>query len=612
MATARPNRLDRPVDPARDHVLGNPAAEITLVEYGSYSCPYCHAAHEVIADLRDRFGDRMRYVFRHRPLTGIEDAQTSAELAECAAETTDAFWAVHDALMKRGPTFAPDDLEAIAAEFGVPPRGEAHAPAYRAAAKRVRSDAESARRSGALTTPTFFINGRRYEGAWDESALSEAMLGSLGHRLHAATLDFVRWGPSAGLLLLIMSIAALALTNSPLGPRFEALWHAPLALRFGDGAFSLPLLEWINHGLLSVFFLVVGLEIKREFTIGRLSTRRAAALPVAAALGGMIAPALIYLALVPPGPLAHGWGTTIATDTAFAIALIVVLGDRVPVELRVFLTAAVIVDDLVAIAVVAIFYSGAIDVGYLAASVVVTLALAVLNRWGIYRALPYAVLGIVLWLCLHAAGLHATLAGVILAIVTPTRPPPNLRALMSQAEMVLRTETTSAGGAVMRHGLSEPALVALDAIHERIESPASKLLRGLEPWSSYLVLPIFALANAGVVLSADVVAEHGQLVIAIVAGLALGKPLGIFVAAWLAVRLGLAVKPPEYTWRQLAGAGAIGGIGFTMSLFIAGQAFPAEADFAAAKIAIFLASLLAGALGTLILWRRARAEEPAA
>jgi NhaA family Na+:H+ antiporter len=611
MATARPTRLDRPVDPARDHVLGNPAAEITLVEYGSYACPYCHAAHEVIADLRDRFGDRMRYVFRHRPLTGIEDAQTSAELAECAAEATEAFWAVHDALMQRGPTFSPGDFDAIAAEFGVPPRDEAHAPAYRAAGERVRDDAESARRSGALTTPTFFINGRRYEGAWDESALSEAMLGSLGHRLHAATLDFVRWGPSAGLLLLIMSIAALALTNSPLGERFEALWHAPLAFRFGDVGFGLPLLEWINHGLLSVFFLVVGLEIKREFTIGRLSTRRAAALPVAAALGGMVAPALIYLALVPYGPLAHGWGTTIATDTAFAIALIVVLGDRVPVELRVFLTAAVIVDDLVAIAVVAIFYSGAIDAAYFAASVAVTLALGALNRWGIYRALPYAVLGIVLWLCLHAAGLHATLAGVILAVVTPTRPPPNLGALMSQAEMVLRAETRSAGGAVMRHGLSEPALVALDAIHERIESPASKLLRSLEPWSSYLVLPIFALANAGVALSADVVEGHSRLILAIVAGLALGKPLGIILAAWLAARLGIALKPPAYTWRQLAGAGAIGGIGFTMSLFIAGQAFPAETDFAAAKIAVFLASLIAGAVGALILWPRARPAEPA-
>jgi NhaA family Na+:H+ antiporter len=313
--------------------------------------------------------------------------------------------------------------------------------------------------------------------------------------------------------------------------------------------------------------------------------------------------------VIPPGPLAAGWGMTIATDTAFAIALIVLLGDRVPVELRVFLTAAVIVDDLVAIAVLALFYSGEIELGYLAASVVVTGLLGALNRWGVYRALPYAVLGIVLWVCLHDAGLHATLAGVILAMVTPTRPPANLPALVAQAEMVMRAETGSAGGAVMRHGPSEPALRALDTIHDRIESPASKLLRSIEPWSSYAVLPVFALANAGVVWSLDIVEGHGGLMLAIILGLVLGKPIGIVFAAWLAVRLGIAVKPAEYTWRQLLGAGALAGIGFTMSLFIAGQAFPAEADFAAAKIAIFLASLIAGTLGVLILWPRAEPEE---
>jgi NhaA family Na+:H+ antiporter len=217
------------------------------------------------------------------------------------------------------------------------------------------------------------------------------------------------------------------------------------------------------------------------------------------------------------------------------------------------------------------------------------------------------VLGVVLWVCLHASGLHATLAGVILAVVTPTRPPANLRALLAQAEMVIQAETKRVG-AVMRHGPSEPALRALDVIHDRIESPASKLLRSVEPWSSYAVLPVFALANAGVVWSADVIEGHGSLMLAIILGLVIGKPVGIVVAAWLAVRLGIAVKPPEYTWRQLAGAGALAGIGFTMSLFIAGQAFP-EAEFAAAKIAIFLASLIAGGLGMLILWPRAEPEE---
>ncbi len=375
----------------------------------------------------------------------------------------------------------------------------------------------------------------------------------------------------------------------------------------------MPLLHWVNDGLLTIFFLVVGLEIKREFTVGRLATPRAAALPIVAAFGGMTAPAVIYLLLVQPGPLHAGWGMTIATDTAFAVALIVLLGTRVPVELRVFLTAAVILDDLVAIVVIALFYTGNIDISYLLASVAVTGLLAALNRWGIYRALPYAVLGVVLWVCLHESGLHATLAGVILAVVTPTRPPANLRALMAQAEAVIRTETKRAGEAVMQHGPSEPALQALDVIHDRIESPASKLLRSIEPWSSYIVLPLFALANAGVVWSLDVFEGHGRLMLGIILGLVLGKPIGIFTAAWLAVHFDVAAKPDAYSWRQLSGAGALAGIGFTMSLFIAAQAFPNAEDYAAAKIAIFLASLVAGAAGVLILWPRSSEESgPAA
>jgi NhaA family Na+:H+ antiporter len=604
MADVRPTRLGRPVDMRRDHALGNPEAELTLVEYGSYTSPACHAVHEVVADLWDRFGDKMRYVFRQRPDADSGHAQRAAELAEYAAETTGDFWPAHDALMKRGPTFTPDDFDQIAREFNLPPHDEARATAGQAAKRRVQEDVESARRSGVIITPTFFINNRRYEGPWDTSTLAEAMLGTLGHRLHAATVDFVRWAPSAGLLLLLMSVLAVVLTNSPIGPAFETWWSAAFGFEFAGRAFTLPLLDWVNHGLLSVFFLVVGLEIKREFTVGRLATLRVAALPVVAALGGITVPILIYLLVVPPGPLSAGWGVPIATDTAFAVALIVLLGDRVPVELRVFLTAAVIIDDLVAIAVIALFYSGAINAQYLIASAAVTGLLMALNHWGIYRSLPYAVLGVILWICLHEAGLHATLGGVILAIVTPTRPPANLRALMAQAEAIIQAETRLAREAVMRHGPSEPALRALDAIHDRIESPADKLLRSMEPWSSYGVLPIFALANAGVILSLGVFETHESLMLAIILGLVIGKPVGIVLASWLAVCFGIAVKPVAYSWRQLCGAGALAGIGFTMSLFIAGEAFPDQADYAAAKMAIFLASLIAGVVGAVILWPR--------
>ncbi len=600
MSDAHPTRLDPPVDPSRDHVLGSDTADLTLVEYGSYACPYCHAAHEIVTRLRDRYGERLRYVFRHRPITGSEDALCAAQLVELGAAARGEFWEIHDGVMKRGTAFRARDTKAVAAEHGIPLPDPADAAARAAALERVEEDVRSAQRCGVLVSPTFFVNNRRYEGAWDESSLSEALLGSLGHRLHTATVDFVHWAPSTGLLLLLMTLVAIALANSPFGPAFEAWWRAPLAISLGEARYEMSLLAWINDGLLSIFFLVVGLEIKREFTVGRLATLRAAALPIAGSIGGMLVPASLYLEIVPAGTLAAGWGTTISTDTAFAVALIVLLGSRVPVELRVFLTAAVIVDDLVAIAVVALFYGTGLSTGYLMAALAITASLIALNHAGVYRPLPYAVLGVALWVCVHHAGVHATLAGVVLALVTPTRPPANLAALQAQAEMIIRAETRRAD--VMRHGPSEPALRALDVVHDRIESPASKLLRTVEPWSSYVVLPLFALANAGVAWSSDIF-RHGMLMLAIVAGLVAGKPVGIVITSWLAVRLGIAEKPDAYSWRQLLGAGTLAGIGFTMSLFIAGQAFEEAAEFAAAKVAIFIASLAAGALGVALLWR---------
>ena len=503
MASVLPRMLTAPVDEARDHILGSAKADFTLLEYGSYACEHCHAAHEVISSLRDRFGDQMRYVYRHLPLTERDMATRAAELAEYASQTTARFWEVHNALMHIGPQFDEGELNQLAAEFGLPSVDGRVDPAAKVAHAKVREDALSGLHSGARMTPTFFINGRRYEGPWDEGALAEAMVGSLGHRVQAAALNFARWAPSTGLLLLLGTVAALVLSNSNLGPAFASFWGTPLGFQFGAWIFVLPVIDWVNHGLLSAFFLVVGLEIKREFTVGRLASRRAAVLPVAAAFGGMAAPALLYLTVIGGGPLASGWGLTIATDTAFAVALIVLLGDRVPVDLRIFLTAAVIIDDLVAIAVIALFYTSSLSLRYLAAAALVTALLVAINRWKVYRALPYVVLGILLWFCLHEAGLHATLAGVILALVAPTRPPANLNPLLAQAQAVIQADNPSGDDVPMRHGLSRPALNALNLIHDRIESPASKVLHAVEPWSSYAVLPIFALANAGLVWSTD-------------------------------------------------------------------------------------------------------------
>ncbi len=599
--------LDRTVNPDYDHVLGDRNAEITLVEYGSYACPYCRSANDQIARVRDRFGQRVCYVFRHRPITGSDIARRAAELVELSRDPEE-FWHAHVELMTRSETLTEDDLRVVAGQLAATSQ-EGQDDSWREKAKaRVEADEASARASGVQFTPTFFINGRRYDGAWDEVSLSEAMLKTLGHRVRSAALDFASWGPSAGILLLLATILAIAISNSPLGPAFDHFWHTDAGLSLGNWTFRMSLQHWVNDGLVTLFFLVVGREIKREFTVGHLAERRSAALPVAAAIGGMAIPALLYILVIPAGAWGHGWGVPMATDTAFALALIAMMGSRVPVELRIFLTAAAIVDDIGAIIVVALFYSEGVQVIYLVAALVTTLALAALNRSHVYRTSPYLVLGLVLWACVHASGLHATLAGVILALFIPTRPPADLPALAAQANSIISAEARH-GSEVLRHGPSLTALQALDAIHDRWESPADRLLRHSGARSSYLVLPVFALANAGVVISFANVAGHEWLMAAIMAGLVLGKPIGILGAAALAVALGLAIKPKEYSWRQLAGAGALAGIGFTMSLFIAGQAFAPVDTFSAAKIAVFAASVISALLGVAVLWGAKRPAE---
>ena len=593
------------MDEANDHVLGPPDAEITLVQYGSYGDQPSSAAHERIAKMRNRFGNRLRYVFRHRPMPGSDIARHAAELAESYASDPAHFWNVHVALMARSNKLTKEDLSALAADLslGADTASQEDDTVARAAA-RVDADIESATESGVTVTPTFFINDRRYDGPWDTGSLSEAMLGSLGHVVHSAALDFAKWAPSTGIMLLLATALAVMLSNSMIGPGFNDLWNQPLGFTFAGTEFELSLRHWINDGLLVIFFLVVGLEIKREFTVGHLASRQAAMLPVAAAVGGMAVPAMLYLILVPEGPAGTwslGWGVPMATDTAFAVALIAMMGKRVPIELRVFLTAAAIVDDIGAIIVVAIFYSGSLHFSYLAGAAAIVGLLALLNKGGIYRASPYVFLGIGLWVCVYSGGIHGTLAGVILAVFIPTRPPPNLRALMLQADAILTAETQR-GKEVLRYGPSEPSLEALDALHDRLESPADRMLRHVAPRSSFLVLPVFALANAGVVVDTDVFSGHLPLIMGTAVALVIGKPLGFIAATAAAVWLGIAAKPDNYSWRQLTGAGALAGIGFTMSLFIASQAFPQESDYAAVKIAIFAGSILSAIIGVAVLW----------
>lgn len=606
--SANSRTLRQPVNADRDHILGNPEASITLVEYGSYLSTSCHVAHEVVVNLREQFGDQLCYVYRHLPLPDRKKAKKAAIMAEYASITSNNFWEIHNALMNR-ESEGDVDIETVAGDFNIPLPGTVDDENIRLAKKRVEEDIDGAEDSGALLAPTFYINGRLYEGPWDESSLADAMKGTPAYRVKTAALDFVRWAPSAGIALIVMVIVALALANSGYGSQFLGFWEKTAGFHAGNLAFELPLIRWINDGLLSIFFLVVGLEVKREFTVGRLTQPRAAGLPIAGSVGGVVIPAIIYLLIVPFGPLSLGWGTTISTDTAFAIAIIAFIGNRVPVELRVFLTVCAIIDDLISILIVALFYTKEINSYYLIAAAAATFILFVFNRWRVYRWLPYILLGLLLWFFLHEAGIHATLAGVILALCIPTRPPANFKALNVQAQRIFKAEALIGGTKLKDRGPSQRSLEVLNTIHERLESPASKLLHAVEPWSTYFVLPLFALANAGVIISLGSFGTDFRLMLGIFAGLVIGKPVGIYLFSWLAARLNIADKPSSYNWRQLFGAGALAGIGFTMSLFIASEAFPVPTDFAAAKIAIFIASIIAGTVGAIVLMKKAGPKE---
>ena len=413
---------------------------------------------------------------------------------------------------------------------------------------------------------------------------------------------------ASGILLLLSAAVALVWANSPWAASYFDLWHLPTVIAAGPYSLSLDLHHWINDGLMVVFFFVVGLEIKREVLVGELASPRAAALSIVAALGGMVVPAAIYLALNAGGPGEAGWGIPMATDIAFALGVLILMGRRVPLALKVFVTAVAIVDDLGAVAVIALFYTSELALGALGIAGVLLVLSFGLNRMGVRRTLPYALVGVALWLALLTSGVHATVAGVLLAMTIPARRLIDAPEYMERASALLAEFAED-----VRPGRSDPtpdqrdALIALERASERLDTPLSRLEHALHPLVAYFIMPIFALANAGVALGGgESVPGAGAISLGIVLGLLLGKPIGIVSASWLAVRAGIAVLPEGIGWGQMIGAAILCGIGFTMSLFIANLAFPAGVLLPAAKIGILAGSAVAGVAGALVLLRAPR------
>jgi len=415
-------------------------------------------------------------------------------------------------------------------------------------------------------------------------------------------LRFTHVEAAGGLVLLAGAVAALVWANLPGGGSYERFWETRLDLTLGPLALHETLRGFVDHGLMTLFFFVVGLEIKRELVRGDLRDPRTAALPVLAAVGGMVVPAAIFLAFVGGGEAARGWGVPVATDIAFSLGVLSLLGSRVPVGARLFLLTLAITDDIGGIVIIAVAYTGGLSVWWLLGSLGALAAVWGANRAGVRSLAFYGPAAFAAWLCLLESGVHATLSGVALALLTPAASFYSDEEYRDRARRILAGHE---GAAAASHGaerIDEDALI-LAAVARESVAPLDRIERALHPWSSFLVVPLFALANSGVRFAGTDLGEAvtHPVTLGTALGLLVGKLLGISAFTWLAVRLGWGRLPKHATWRHIAGVAAVAGIGFTVALFIAGLAFtdPLLAD--RAKLGIFAGSILAGVAGYLIL-----------
>ncbi len=407
---------------------------------------------------------------------------------------------------------------------------------------------------------------------------------------------------ASGLVLIGATAVALLWANLPFGESYEKFWETHLLVELGPIDFNESLRHVVNDVLMTLFFFVVGLEIKRETRLGDLRDRSAAAGPAIAAVGGMVVPALIYFALNSSGDAARGWGIPMATDIAFALGVVALLGNRIPSQARLFLLAVAIVDDIGAIAVIAIFYTDDLSFGWLAVAVALFVVVYMAKHRNVRAMSFYWIIGALVWFAVFQSGVHATLAGVALGFLTPTHPFYGAREYDEKARATLGSYGNEEQSVMEREHVDHEVLELANITRESV-SPLTRLEEGLHPWTSFLIVPLFALANAGVRFVGIDIGEalKDSITIGVALGLVLGKIVGITLAMYLAVRSGVARLPIGTTWSHIRGLAMLGGIGFTVSLFVTGLAFddPAMADLA--KIGIFAGSAIAGVTGYFLL-----------
>ena len=416
----------------------------------------------------------------------------------------------------------------------------------------------------------------------------------------------------AGILLLCCAVLAMIVANSPLSDAYAGLWKTQFGFSVNGTFIGMSLEHWINDVLMAFFFLVVGLEIKREVLFGELAGFKRAALPIIAALGGMVGPGLIYFALNGGTASEHGFGIPMATDIAFALGVLSTLGKRVSVSVKVFLVSLAVADDLGAIIVIALFYSSGIALEWLLVSAGIVAVLIILNKMGVKALTPYMVLGVFLWIAVHNCGVHATIAAVMLAFTIPVAPRIDTLSFMEKLKKIVshfQEAETKKDGILLQNEQLE-ALHHLSKDKNAVQNPLLRLEHALAPYSNYLIMPIFAFANAGVTIGSNIDFGVDYVFLGIFLGLVVGKPIGIFSFTFIAEKLGIAARPAGVSWVEIFGAGTLGGIGFTMSMFVTNLAFSGEHALIAtdvAKISILIASLSAGILGSIFFLVRNKA-----
>jgi len=418
--------------------------------------------------------------------------------------------------------------------------------------------------------------------------------------------SFFKMEAAGGIALMACTVAAMVWANSPWAASYHSLWQTKLTVGIGDWILSKAAILWINDGLMAIFFFVVGLEIKREIMVGGLSSPSQTIMPVAAAVGGMAIPAICFFAFNAGTESVGGWGIPMATDIAFALGIMSLLGSRVPVGLKIFLTAVAIVDDIGAILVIAIFYTTSLDLTALGIGVFVLGLMALLNfRWGIRHSIPYLVLGVIVWFAFLKSGIHATIAGVLAAMTIPASTRMDCTGFVEKLRGAAETFelAITPGKSVLTNKEQQMALHSIEHAYDDATTPLQNIEHALHPWVAFCIMPIFALANAGVALEADVFQELvTPVAVGIFVGLVVGKQIGVTGACWIVSKLGLASFPDKTTMMHLWGASCLSGVGFTMSIFIANLAFEdADRLVELSKIAILFASLVAGISGYIVL-----------